>query len=79
MHRRAIFTDLDKLGFEEASYLVPVQELHLDESQLRQNLVQKSEVVERQEQEKKKSKKRKNKGLKDFMDNESKAFNAYKN
>ena len=60
MHRRAIFTDLDKLGFEEVSYLVPVQELHLDESQLRQNLVQKSEVVERQEQEKKKSKKRSN-------------------
>ena len=59
--------------------MVPVRELHLDESQLRQNLVQKSEVVERQEQEKKKNKKRKNKGLKDFMDNESKAFDAYKN
>ena len=78
MQRRAVFTDLDKLGFEEQATIVPVEELHLDESQLSNNLAVKTEVVQLQA-EKKKHKKKKNKGLRDFMDNEKQAFDSYKN
>ena len=36
MSRRVVFTDLDNLGFEENATLVPIKELHLDESAVKQ-------------------------------------------
>lgn len=57
--------------------MVPVVELHLDEGAQKRFLTKKVEVVERQ-QEKRKNKKKKNKGVKDFMDGEQKAFESYK-
>ena len=59
--------------------MVPVTELNLDESAVKQAQSAKKVVVE-QQQEKKKNKKRKNKGLKDFMDKDDSqaGFNSYK-